>query len=416
MVSSESFIKTIAGENRFLYSIASPVKDKRGNVKQVTEVIVDITKEKKADESLVETKIFLDNIVQSAPEAIITTSLDDKITSFSPSAEEMFGYKAEDIIGKSVINLYPKELKDRRKEWKEKLLKEGRIERIRTKQIKVDGSIFNVSLSMALLKDAHENPVGIVGISHDITEHLKGEREREKAYKELKELNRLKEEILQNVSHELRTPITSMLTTITILKDNIKDNRLQEILEINERSTWRLNRLVGDLLEAGKIEQGSKELVLEAVDIGELIENVIVDIQGLADEKQLIVEFKKEEAVLPVLVDEESIYRVIMNLINNAIKFNKKGGRIEVKAKADNMFIEVSVEDTGIGISGEKLEKIFDRFYQVDGTTTRRYEGTGIGLALTKKLVEMHGGKIWAESDPGKWTRLTFTLQISSIN
>ncbi|MEE8358388.1 MAG: PAS domain S-box protein, partial [Candidatus Hydrothermarchaeales archaeon] len=146
---------------------------------------------KHAEKTLKNTKAFLDNIIQSAPDAIITVDLNDKITSFSPSAEAMFGYKAEDIVGEPVLKLYPKRQRKKRKRWMEKLLKEGRLGRIKTKQQNADGKTFDVSLSMALLRDANGKPIGIVGVSHDITKELKAERELKKANQELKELDRM---------------------------------------------------------------------------------------------------------------------------------------------------------------------------------------------------------------------------------
>ncbi|MEE8359189.1 MAG: PAS domain S-box protein, partial [Candidatus Hydrothermarchaeales archaeon] len=155
---------------RYVYSKSQMEFDKSGKPKLLRGIIQDITERKHAEEELKETKAFLDNIVSSAPDAIITVDLKDSITSFSPAAETMFGYKAEDMIGKSILKLYPKRQRKKRKRWKEKLLKEGRLDRFGTKQIKANGKTFDVSLSMALLKDAEDRPIGIVSVSHDITE------------------------------------------------------------------------------------------------------------------------------------------------------------------------------------------------------------------------------------------------------
>ncbi len=367
---------------------------------------------KNAEVALKNSKTFINNIIQSAPDAIITVGLNDKITTFSPSAEAMFGYKAEDIVGESILKLYPKRQRKKRKKWKEKLLKEGHLARVKTKQLRADGKAFDVSLSMALLRDASGKPIGIVGVSHDHTQHMKAERDLKKANRELKKLDRMKDEFLQNVSHELRTPMTAMLTTMRVIKDAIEDERLKELLEINERSTWRLNRLVGDLLDFGRIDRGTMELNLQPVDMRSLIRDVMADIQSYADARRLNVEFKLEKSLPRVVVDKDSMYKVVSNMLNNAIKFNEEGGRIVVEISAGDGFVKVSVEDSGIGIDEKDLDKVFDRFYQVDGSTKRKYPGTGIGLALTKKLVEMHGGKVWAESKQGEWTRFIFTLPV----
>ncbi|MEE8358255.1 MAG: PAS domain-containing sensor histidine kinase, partial [Candidatus Hydrothermarchaeales archaeon] len=404
----------ITKKGKRIESLQNSKMIKYGGENAILGIVTDITEREKAEEALKNTKAFLDNIIQSAPDAIITVDLDDKITSFSPSAEAMFSYKAEDIVGEPVLKLYPKRQRKKRKRWMEKLLKEGRLGRIKTKQLKADGKAFDVSLSMALLRDANGKPIGIVGVSHDITKELKAERELKKANQELKELDRMKDEFLQNVSHELRTPLTAMLTTIRVMKDTIKDKRQKELLEINERSTWRLNRLVGDLLDFGRVERGTMELNLQPVDMGGLIRDAMADLHSYAEERRLNVELKLKKSLLRVVVDKDSIYRVVSNLLSNAIKFNEEGGRIGVEISAGDGFVKVSVEDSGIGIDEKDLDKVFDRFYQVDGSTKRKYPGTGIGLALTKKLVEMHGGKIWVESKPGEWTRFTFTLPVGT--
>ncbi|MEE8358256.1 MAG: HAMP domain-containing sensor histidine kinase, partial [Candidatus Hydrothermarchaeales archaeon] len=277
-----------------------------------------------------------------------------------------------------------------------------------------DNSVFDVSLSMALLKDAEGTPIGIVSVSHDITEHLKAERELQKAYKDLRKLDTMKDEFLQNVSHEFRTPITSILTTIRVIKDAIEDDRLKELLEINERSAWRLNHLVGTLLDYASVVRDTKEMKTETVDIAEVITKAVSNIKNVARDKGVVIKVKVSKKLPKVIGDRDSVHTILNNLLNNAIKFNEGGGSIIVSGNKDNSFVEITVADTGIGIDKKDKEKVFDRFYQVDGTTTRRYEGTGLGLALTKKLVELQGGKISFKSKEGEGSRFKFKLPVEA--
>ncbi|MFQ6136849.1 MAG: PAS domain-containing protein [Candidatus Hydrothermarchaeales archaeon] len=209
----EMVIITKKGHRRTVLLSADVVKDKDGRILHSISVQRDITERKKAEQVLKETRAFLDNIIQSAPDAIITVDLEDRITSFSPGAEELFGYKTEDIIGDSVFRLYPQGREKRRKEWKERLLK-GEDVRVETKQVKSDGGVIDVKLSMAPLRDGKGDIAGIVGISHDITERKRAEEELNRKMEELERFTKLA------VGRELK---------MVELKKRIKD--LEEKLE-----------------------------------------------------------------------------------------------------------------------------------------------------------------------------------------
>lgn len=243
-------------------------------------------------------------------------------------------------------------------------------------------------------KELKESKDAVLNMLEDIEDSHERLQE---AYKNLKDLDRLKDEFLQNVTHELKTPITIVLGTLEILEDENISKEGREILDISQRNLWRLSRLVSDIMEFSKIEAGKKEIVPVPVHTNELLEDVISELKGMAATIDVTIEMSVDEDI-QFQADRDGISRVIYNLLSNAIKFNTKGGSIKVSAITENSNVKFSVKDTGIGIPTEKLKHLFDRFYQIDGTTQRKYAGTGLGLSIVKSIVDLHGGTIWVES------------------
>ena len=260
-----------------------------------------------------------------------------------------------------------------------------------------------------IIKDLEKSNSAVLNMLSDLD---KSHRNLESAYKNLKETELVKDEFLQNVTHELRTPITAMLTTIRLLKDELKDDKLSKLLELNERSTWRLNRIVGSILDFASIERGSMKLRVQIINVEAEINEAVNNIRGMAKDRGITLSSKLPEKDIPVIGDSDAIQMILGNLLNNAIKFNENGGSVTITARHKDGFVEVSISDTGIGIPVAEAEKIFDTFYQIDGKTTRSYPGTGIGLSITKRLVEMQGGTISLKSGVGKGSIFSFTIPI----
>ena len=260
-----------------------------------------------------------------------------------------------------------------------------------------------------IIKDLEQSKSAVLNMLSDLD---KSHRNLESAYKNLKETELVKYEFLQNVTHELRTPITAMLTTIRLLKDELKDDKLSKLLELNERSTWRLNRIVGSILDFASIERGSMKLRVQIINVEAEINEAVNNIRGMAKDRGITLSSKLPEKDIPVIGDSDAIQMILGNLLNNAIKFNESGGSVTITARQKDGFVEVSISDTGIGIPVAEAEKIFDTFYQIDGKTTRSYPGTGIGLSITKRLVEMQGGTISLKSGVGKGSIFSFTIPI----
>jgi len=231
----------------------------------------------------------------------------------------------------------------------------------------------------------------------------------------IRQLDKLKSTFLSMVSHELRSPLTTMLGYITYLKTEKAGplNQAQkDCLKISEEEAIILNHLIEELLDLSKIEAGEFKVNLQSVDMHEIISKAVTSLQLQADNQEVTLENNLPQGLPRVLADKKRILQVATNLIENAIKFNQPGGKISISAvhNAKDRRIIFAVADTGIGIPEDKLDKIFDKFYQIDSSQKRRYAGCGLGLAISKSILNLHQGRIWAESTVGSGSKFLFEL------
>jgi signal transduction histidine kinase/DNA-binding response OmpR family regulator len=256
----------------------------------------------------------------------------------------------------------------------------------------------------------------------------------------LHEVDELKSRFFTNISHEFRTPLTLILGPVKQVIERIKDEKTKDDLSIVHRNANKLLELVNQLLDISKLESGNMKLQTTPQNFIPLLKALVLSFTSYAERKRITLKFNTTENEIIVYLDKDKVEKVITNILSNAFKFTPKGGRIEVtvtrslsssvghshseldsespnemkklkRVQLDN-YVEISISDTGIGIPKEKMSKIFDRFYQVDGSHTREQEGTGIGLSLTKELVELHRGKIEVESEEGKGTTVTISIPL----
>jgi PAS domain S-box-containing protein len=392
---------------------SSPIKDELGKVTSIVEVRRDVTERIKLQKEIEETKDFLNSVIESSPDAIITADLNGIITSWSKGAEELYGYKAEEIVGKSIVDLYPPELKEQRLKWIELLLQGKKIRNKRTKIFRKDGKLVDISLSLSLLRDSEGKPIGTVGISKDISKEVEAENSLREAYERLKELDKMKDNFLSTVSHELRTPLTSILGSLDLLFDDKSLGKKQrEILEIGIKEATRLDKLIGDILDLTGIEDKLARLSHEDIIVEKLVDEAIEEIRPQALGKNISLEKDIQKGLPSIRGDREQLKRALTNLLSNAVKFNKREGRVKIEVFGGDNSIKISVSDTGIGIPEEHLERIFEKFYRVETGTARKYGGTGLGLAIVKRIVEAHGGEVEVESEVGKGSTFTVTLPL----
>ena len=241
----------------------------------------------------------------------------------------------------------------------------------------------------------------------------KNKRMLEESNRKLVELDQMKSRFFANISHELRTPLTLLISPIETLqkeKAGLLDEESKAILQIMFSNAMRLLKLINDLLDLVKLESGRIEIKLEAIDLEEFIKGLVQSIQNTAKDKRVRLFMKVDEGVDRVMADRDKLEKIILNLLFNALKFTPAGGRVELAVEKKETQLVIKVRDTGMGISEENLPYIFDRFWQADSNSNRKYQGTGIGLALVKELTAAQGGTVEVESQVSQGT--TMTIQI----
>jgi len=272
----------------------------------------------------------------------------------------------------------------------------------------------------------------------NITEHVRMEKELKNARDTADAATKAKSEFLANMSHELRTPLTSILGFSELLQNHVLGElteRAMKSVGYIHSSGEHLLSLIDDILDLSKVEAGKLQLEPRAVGLKETVDGSLMMLMEKAMDSGIHLELHFEpEADITIAADERKLKQILYNLLSNALKFTPKGGTVSVRARLisdsglrnadlpsgpspsqsaiDGDFIEISVADTGIGIKPGDIAKLFQPFSQLGSASTKKYEGTGLGLALTKRLVELHGGRIWVESDPGKGSRFTFILPV----
>ncbi|HEY9762290.1 MAG TPA: ATP-binding protein [Trichocoleus sp.] len=256
-------------------------------------------------------------------------------------------------------------------------------------------------------------------LAKEVRQRQRAEEERsqllvqeQKARAEAEKLNRLKDEFLSTVSHELRTPLNAILGWSHILRTHkVDEARLNRALETIERSARSQSQLINDLLDISRIITGKIRLNVQTVELLPVIEAVIDTVRPAADAKNIRLHSVLDSVAGPILGDSERLQQIVWNLLSNAIKFTPKGGRVQVCLQRINSHVEILVADTGQGISAEFLPHVFDRFRQADNSITRSFGGLGLGLAIVRQLVELHGGTVHAES-PGEGQGAVFTVKL----
>ncbi len=231
----------------------------------------------------------------------------------------------------------------------------------------------------------------------------------------LSELTRLKSNFIANISHELRTPLTHLTGYVDLLSTQdlgpLTPDQAQAV-QVMQKAAERLDHLIQDLIQFSLVERGDIQAVLQPVNFLQACSHPVEAAHQKATAKGILFTSMLPEEEIIVLADEEKIEWVISQLLDNAIKFTPPGGMVQLTCRADDTFLHISVSDTGIGIPPGKLEEVFEPFHQLDGASTRRYGGTGLGLTLAKKIVEAHQGSISIESEPGKGSTFSFSLTI----
>lgn len=385
---------------------------------KVLEINNDITARKRAEES----QARLAAIIESSGDGILSTTLDGIIDSWNRGAEEIYGYSAQEILGQPITKLLPADRLDEEPQILERLKQGDRIEHFETVRQHKSGCPIDVSLTISPIRNSVGELIGMSKIARDIKrrkqaeEQLRLSSERiSLANAELARAARLKDEFLAGMSHELRTPLNAILGLSEALLEEIFGTltpEQREHLTTIEQSGKHLLELINDILDLSKVESGKMELAIAPVSVQELCDSSFTFVKQQAHHKRIKVHCRIDEDVKEIEVDERRIRQILVNLLSNAVKFTPEGGNVQLQVRGDAFreTVEFSVTDTGIGIAQENISRLFQPFVQLDSSLSRRYAGTGLGLALVRRIAELHGGSVALESQEGKGSRFTVTL------
>ncbi|MGQ9666069.1 MAG: GAF domain-containing protein [Anaerolineae bacterium] len=341
-------------------------------------------------------------ILRSIADGVLVNDVHGRVILMNTAAERILEARASSALGQDVRNFFAAaepEGRQRVIQAVNAMLEAGGPPQVVQTQLEIGGRIISTNIAPVLTE--HGELLGLVTVLRDITREV--------------EADRAKSEFVSTVSHELRTPMTSIkgYTDLLVMGAVGELNETQQrFLKIIQQNADRLTSLINDLLDISRIETGRIELNMTPVDLGELIRSVAVSMAGQAAQNGLTLQVQVEENLPLTMADKDRLMQVLVNLVGNAILYTDQGGRVDICARPVESAIVVEVADTGIGIPKEDLGKIFDRFYRGESERVQQCQGTGLGLAIVKSFVEMHGGRIWVESEPGKGSVFTFTLPI----
>jgi PAS domain S-box-containing protein len=350
-------------------------------------------------------------ILNSLSEMVVFMDPDLKILWMNKASLGHLNLKFEDIIGHRYEEIYSLYHKNSGKSPVLKAIESGSEEL--GEVVTPDGKVWMIRAS--LVKDENGKITGVLQTGLDITEHKRSEEKLIQAKLEAEAANRTKSEFLANISHELRTPLNSVIGFSDILLERVfgelNDKQLKYINNIST-SGKHLLKLINDILDLSKVEAGKMELHYSEFSIYSVLEEVKVVFIPLAQTKSLDIDFYVKSEFTTLEADRSRLIQILYNLGSNAIKFTPEGGKVTISCTKSGNLVLISVTDTGIGISAEDQRKIFQPFTQIDASSSRQYCGTGLGLALVKKIVNLHQGDIWVESATGKGSTFTFSIPL----
>jgi PAS domain S-box-containing protein len=342
---------------------------------------------------------YLAAIVSSSNDAIVSKTLDGVITSWNSAAERMFGYTSQEAVGSSITIIIPPERRDEEVRILERLRRGERIEHFETIRLTKDGRPITVSITISPVRDEEGRIIGASKVARDVSERAALLAREQAARARAEEASRLKDEFLATVSHELRAPLNAILGWAQILRAGALDEeRVRHAITVVERNARTQAQVIEDLLDVSRIITGKLRLDIQPIAPARAVASAIESVKPMAEAKGVQLHVDLDPEAGPILGDSSRIQQIVWNLLTNAIKFTPSGGSVSVTLQRVGSQVELGVRDTGIGIAPEFLPHVFDRFRQADASTTRAVGGLGLGLAIVRHLVELHGGTVRAES------------------
>lgn len=365
---------------------------------QVLVSIIDITERKRAQAA----HDRLAAIVESSEDAILSKALDGTITSWNRGAQRLFGYTEEEALGRPIFLIIPPEEREAEMRLLERLAAGRHVEHVETVRLRRDGTPVEVSASLSPLRDGQGRVIGASSIMRDITEQTRRDAELRRSNAEL-------EQFAYVASHDLQEPLRMVANYVELLAERYRgqlDERADKYIGYASDGARRMQRMVADLLAFSRV--GSEGKPLGRVASGEVLDQVLASLDALIREQGATI----ERGPMPVVMaDESQLGQLLQNLVANAIKFRgEQPPLVRISAVRSGAEWQLSVGDNGIGIDMQHAPRIFQMFQRLHARG--RYPGSGIGLAIAKRIVERHGGRIWLESEPGRGSTFHFTLRV----
>jgi len=407
----------------YLSATLSPIIDSEGQIKGISEVIRDITFQKSAHQALKDREQRLNAIHNTVADGIITITLDGIMESFNPAAERIFGYDQAEVVGRNVSCLMPEPFSSEHDQYLQRFATSGRSTVLGVIRemigLRKDGTTFPLELAIGDMKVG--NVRMITGVVRDITERKQAEKTISDARIAAEKANEAKSMFIANMSHEIRTPMNAVLGLLTILAESRLDDLQKLYVDKILSASKGLMHILNDILDFSKLQANAVELEFVSFRLDDLMQDIMDLFSVAASEKQIALILDAPQfSGLCCKGDIHRLSQVLKNLISNALKFTEKGQvSISVSAMSPAFFqhtsrqiIRFDISDTGIGLTTEQIEYVFNTFGQADISTTRRFGGSGLGLSICKQLIELMGGTIGLHSVPGEGTTVWFTVPL----
>jgi PAS domain S-box-containing protein len=391
------------------------------------------------DQRLRDQHFYTRSLIESNIDALMTTDPRGIITDVNKQTEALTGCTRDELIGAPFRNYFTDA--DRAEAGINRVLAEGKVTNYELTARARDGKLTVVSYNATTFHDRDRRLQGVFAAARDVTELKRYERTLQQKNVELEDASRMKSEFLANMSHELRTPLNAIIGFSEVLRDGlvgVMSDQQRTFTGDILRSGQHLLSLINDILDLSKVEAGKMLLDLDPVEVSSLFVNSLTIVREKAASRHIRLTLEAQDGLGAIMVDARKVKQIVYNLLSNAVKFTGDGGQVTLRAarveraRVGNLdakpgrtfvppenafaeFLEISVTDTGIGIAGEDLEHLFKPFSQIDSGLARKFEGTGLGLAMVKLLADLHGGSVAVESAIGTGSRFTVWLPLRRL-